>query len=203
MTEDEARDWAAARFDEEVIGRLDRLAAIVERESQQQNLIARSTLPLIWSRHIVDSLQLIRYAPERGTWLDVGTGAGFPGLVVAAAEPEREVILVEPRRLRAEYLRAATQELNLAHVTVELARVETVNTKAALISARAVSRVGALIASAAHCAEKNCIWLLPKGRNALEEVAEARQKWHGVFHVEHSITDPDSSIVVISGVRAR
>jgi 16S rRNA (guanine527-N7)-methyltransferase len=203
MTEEEARGWAAARFDDETIGRLNRLVEIVERESQQQNLVALSTLPSIWARHVVDSLQLIRYAPERGTWLDVGTGAGFPGLVVAAVEPERQVVLIEPRRLRAEYLRAAVRELKLSQVTVELAKVESVSARAAVISARAVSRVGALIASAAHCAEKNCIWLLPKGRNAREEVAEARLKWHGVFHVEHSITDPDSSIVVISGVRAR
>jgi 16S rRNA (guanine527-N7)-methyltransferase len=203
MTEEEARGWAMARFDEGVIRRLDQLAGIVERESQQQNLIAHSTLPLIWSRHIVDSLQLIRYAPERGIWLDVGTGAGFPGLVVAVAEPEREIILVEPRRLRAEYLQAAARGLSLPRVTVALAKVETVAAKAAVISARAVSRIGSLIASAAHCAEKDCIWLLPKGRNAHEEVADARQKWHGVFHVEHSITDPDSSIVVARGVRAR
>ncbi len=203
MTEEEARGWAMARFDETVIDRLNQLAGIVERESQQQNLIARSTLPSIWSRHIVDSLQLIRYAPERGAWLDVGTGAGFPGLVVAVAEPEREVILVEPRRLRADYLKAAAQELSLPNVTVTLAKVEAVTAKASVISARAVSRIGSLIASAAHCAGKDCIWLLPKGRNAREEVAEARQKWHGVFHVEHSITDPDSSIVVAGGVRAR
>jgi 16S rRNA (guanine527-N7)-methyltransferase len=203
MTEDEARSWAAARFSDDVLRRLDRLAEIVERESQRQNLISRSTLPMIWSRHIVDSLQLIRYAPDGGTWLDIGTGAGFPGLVVAVAEPERDVVLVEPRRLRAEYLQTAVQELSLPKVRVALAKVEAVTAKAAVISARAVSRIESLIASAAHCAEKECIWLLPKGRNAHEEVAEARQKWHGVFHVEHSITDPDSSIVVARGVRAR
>jgi 16S rRNA (guanine527-N7)-methyltransferase len=203
MTEDEAHAWVGERFGGQEQQRLNRLVEIVERESERQNLVSRSTLPTIWSRHLVDSLQLIGFAPPGESWLDIGTGAGFPGLAIAAAQPERMVTLVEPRRLRADYLRAAAEELGLANVTVLAAKVESVTVTATVISARAVSRIGALIASAAQCARKDSIWLLPKGRHAREEVAEARQKWHGVFHVEHSITDPDSSIVVVSGVRAR
>lgn len=203
MNEEEARDWASARFDSDAIGRLDQLAAIVTVESDQQNLIARSTLPAIWSRHIVDSLQLVALAPETGDWLDVGTGAGFPGLAVAAAQPERRFILVEPRRLRADFLRDTAAALGLAHVEVVTGKVESVRTIAAIISARAVAQVGPLLASAHHCSNKETIWLLPKGRSAREEVARAKQNWHGMFHVEQSITDPESNIVVARGVRAR
>ncbi|QDZ08846.1 16S rRNA (guanine(527)-N(7))-methyltransferase RsmG [Sphingomonas panacisoli] len=202
MTEEDARAWAVSRFDSAAIDRLDSLAAIVAEEAERQNLIARSTLASIWTRHIVDSLQLVALGPD-GIWLDVGAGAGFPGLAVAAVEPERAMILVEPRRLRADYLRDAANQLGLTNVTVIAAKVEAVSDKADVISARAVARIGALLASAAQCAKKETVWLLPKGRNADDEVAEARRTWHGVFHVEHSITSPDSAIVIARGVRRR
>ncbi|MEO5492775.1 MAG: 16S rRNA (guanine(527)-N(7))-methyltransferase RsmG [Sphingomonas sp.] len=202
MTEDEARAWAASRFGSATMDRLDRLVTIVAVESERQNLIARSTLDSVWERHIVDSLQLVPLGPD-GVWIDIGTGAGFPGLAVAAAEPQRAMILVEPRRLRADFLRNAAEQLGLTNVTVIGAKVEAVRDKAKVISARAVSRIGALLASAEQCANNETIWLLPKGRNTDEEVAEARRTWHGVFHVEQSITSPDSAIVIARGVRRR
>ena len=203
MTEEEARDWAVARFDAEAIARLDHLAAIVTVESDQQNLIARSTLATIWTRHIVDSLQLAPLAPDQGDWLDIGTGAGFPGLALAAVQPDRRFILVEPRRLRADFLRDAVAALDLPNAEVVTGKVETMRTPVAVISARAVAQVAPLIASAIRCASNETLWLLPKGRSAREEVARAQQRWHGMFHVEQSITDPESSIVIARGVRAR
>ena len=203
MTEDEARDWAANRFGAEAIERLDHLAAIVAVESDQQNLIARSTLETIWARHIVDSLQLAGFAPATGDWLDIGTGAGFPGLALAATQPDRRFLLVEPRRLRADFLRETASTLALPRVEVVTGKVETVRDEVAVISARAVAQVAPLIASAIQCASNDTLWLLPKGRSAREEVARAKQRWHGMFHVEQSITDPESSIVIARGVRAR
>ena len=202
MTENEARAWAAARFDSAAMDRLERLAAIVAAESERQNLVARSTLDAIWSRHIVDSLQLVALGPE-GKWIDVGTGAGFPGLAVAAVEPDRPMVLVEPRRLRADYLADAAKRLGLTNVSVLATKIESVRDKATVISARAVSRIGPLLSSAAQCANNGTVWLLPNGRNADDEVAEARLTWHGVFHVEQSITNPESAIVIARGVRRR
>ncbi len=203
MTEEDARTWALARFDTDAIERLDRLAAIVTVESDQQNLIARSTLETIWARHVVDSLQLAPLAPAMGDWLDIGTGAGFPGLALAAVQPDRRFVLVEPRRLRADFLRETAAALALPRVEVVTGKVEKVRDKAAVISARAVAQVAPLIASAIQCASNETLWLLPKGRSAREEVARAKQRWHGMFHVEQSITDPESSIVIARGVRAR
>lgn len=202
MTEEEAYGWAIARFDGNAIDRLTKLAAIVTTENARQNLVAPSTLDSIWSRHIVDSLQLISLS-RWGPWVDIGTGAGFPGLAVAAAEPERPMVLVEPRRLRADYLSAAAETLVLPNVRVVAAKVENVRERASTISARAVAKVTALFDAAEYCAEIGTVWLLPKGRNAAEEVAEARRTWHGVFHVEQSITNPDSAIVVARDVRRR
>jgi 16S rRNA (guanine527-N7)-methyltransferase len=160
-------------------------------------------LATIWSRHIVDSLQLAPLAPNDGDWLDIGTGAGFPGLAIAAVQPKRRFILVEPRRLRADFLREAAATLALPQVVVITGKVENVRQPVGVISARAVAQVAQIIASAAQCASNETLWLLPKGRSAREEVARAKQRWHGMFHVEQSITDPDSSIVIARGVRAR
>ena len=192
MTEEDARAWIGARFGDIGVARMAALAELVTIESGHQNLIAPSTIPTIWARHIVDSAQLIAFADEvRGEWLDIGTGAGFPGLVVAALT-DRLVHLVEPRRRRADFLDAATAALGIGErVTVWASKVETVNAQGAVISARAVASLDSLFASASHCSTADSIWMLPKGRSAREEVASARQTWHGVFHVEQSITDPE------------
>jgi 16S rRNA (guanine527-N7)-methyltransferase len=101
MTEEEARQWIRERFGDVGTTRMEALAGLVAAEAVNQNLVAPSTLASIWSRHIVDSAQLIGLANEvQGDWLDIGSGAGFPGLVVAALT-NRAVFLVEPRRRRA------------------------------------------------------------------------------------------------------
>jgi 16S rRNA (guanine527-N7)-methyltransferase len=202
VNEDEAREWVSERFDDAAVDRLTKLASIVIAENARQNLVAPSTLDSIWSRHIGDSLQLVRFAGV-GAWLDIGTGAGFPGLAIAAAEPDRAMLLVEPRRLRADYLRTAAEALELPRVRVVTAKVENVRERAATISARAVAKIATLFDAAEHCAENGTVWVLPKGRSAADEVAEAGRMWHGVFHVEHSITSPDSAIVVAHALRRR
>ena len=180
------------------------LARLVIDEAGRQNLIAPSTLDAIWSRHIVDSAQLIGFASDaEGDWLDIGTGAGFPGLVVAALT-ERRTILVEPRKRRAEFLQAAAESLGIAdRVETVAGKVEIVNEPVAVISARAVAQLSPLFTSAVQCSRRKTLWILPKGRSAREEVAVAQQTWHGVFHVEHSITDPESLIVLAKGVSRR
>lgn len=113
------------------------------------------------------------------------------------------MLLVEPRRLRADFLRQTAAALELDQVDVMTAKVESVKTTVSVISARAVAQVDALLGSAIQCSQKDTVWLLPKGRSAREELARARQRWQGVFHVEQSLTDPESSIVIASGVRRR
>jgi 16S rRNA (guanine527-N7)-methyltransferase len=204
MTEDEAQQWIRDRFGAEGQSRLAHLADLVRAEAAHQNLVSASTLESLWVRHIVDSAQLIQFAGDSdGVWLDVGTGAGFPGLVVAALR-DRPTILVEPRRRRADFLTIAAGALGLSRtVTVIASKVETAKVSAAIISARAVAPVEALLASATHVATAETRWLLPKGLRAREEVARARETWHGMFHVEHSVTDPDSLIVIASKVSRR
>lgn len=202
MTEEEAREWVRSRFDVSRETLLERFAAMLREESARQNLISASTLDAIWSRHLVDSAQLILLADVDGSWIDIGSGAGLPGLVVAALA-DREVTLVEPRAKRVAFLRDAAEALGLSNVTIAGSRIETHRPakRAAVISARAVAPLYELFAGAQHCTDSSTVWLLPKGRNAESEVEAARGAWQGVFHVEPSITSPDSGIVIARKVR--
>lgn len=205
MTEDQAREWVRTTFGASRENKLEAFADILRTASTQQNLISASTLDTMWSRHLVDSAQLIPLASDApdGAWLDVGSGAGLPGIVVAALL-DRPVVLVEPRAKRVEFLRDAAASLSL-DVTVQHSKVEAYQPTqpVAVVSARAVAELSQLLAGTHHCTSTSTVWVLPKGRNAQSEVEAARQKWQGSFHVEPSMTQPDSGIVVAKGVRPR
>ena len=206
MTEEQARDWLYVRYGQAPVSKLEKLSTIVAAEALRQNLIAPSTISAMWSRHVVDSAQLLAFAPllaPESRWLDIGSGAGFPGLVIALLS-EGEVVLVEPRKRRAAFLEHAVAELGLASRTRVIAqRVEMVADRASVISARAVAPLSDLFEWASACSSRETRWILPKGRSARDEVASAQQAWQGVFHVEQSITDPSSLIVVASEVTPR
>ena len=205
MTEDEARSWVRQHFGVSRETALADFADILRAEAERQNLVAASTLDQLWNRHLVDSAQLWPLAESlSGSWIDIGSGAGLPGLVISLL-CERPVILVEPRSKRAEFLERTAELLGLSHVRVVPSRVEAFRPDgfAAVISARAVSQLAELFASAHHCADSSTVWLLPKGRNVQSEVEAARRAWQGSFHVEPSITSPDSGIVVARKVRRK
>jgi len=198
----EALSAAAGRdVSRETFRRLETFVEILKSSANEQNLIARSTLDQVWERHILDSAQLVRFQPSPAAgWLDIGSGAGLPGIVIALLV-EGSVTLVEPRRLRVEFLRNATDALDLAErVKIEHAKVERVTDKFDVITARAVAPLSRLFEISSHLSTKKTVWALPKGRSAREELAEAQRAWQGMFHVEQSVTDPDSYIVVASGV---
>ena len=205
MTEEEARQWLQVRFDvsRETWQRLERYVAILLEEMGRQNLIAESTRPQIWSRHVADSAQLIPLAGNwQGPWVDLGSGAGLPGVVVAILS-QTPVQMVESRRKRIDFLNSVIQALDLPNASVFGGRVEAVPPMtAAVISARAYAPLPKLIDSAAHLADEKTIWVLPKGRNAQNELEAATRSWQGVFHVERSVTDADSAIIVAQAIRS-
>ena len=186
----------------ETFERLELYVALLKDENQRQNLVSEATLADVWSRHVLDSAQLVRFEPRPGaSWADVGSGAGFPGIVIAclAAGP---VTLIEPRRLRAEFLARVVDRLQL-NATVAMAKAERVNGVFDVITARAVASLGALLGISQHLSTRKTVWALPRGRNAQSELAEAKQAWQGAFHVEQSVTDENSFIVVGTDVRAK
>lgn len=186
----------------ETMEKLARLSRLIAAENERQNLVASSTVEDMWGRHIVDSAQLMRFGPDLGPWLDIGSGAGLPGLVIAILR-SGPVTLVEPRRLRADFLTRATLDLQLANVTVKSCKVEACRGLFDVISARAVARLGDLFTMAHHLSHPETCWIMPKGRSSAIELAEARRSWQGRFRVEPSVTAEDAAIIVGSGVVAR
>ena len=186
----------------ETFEKLQTYVSLLKNESARQNLISASSLDDIWTRHILDSAQLVRFEPHPGAaWLDIGSGAGLPGIVLACVV-EGPVTLVEPRRLRAEFLHKLVESLDL-HASVVCSKAERLGGRYEVITARAMAKLRDLLEISAHLSTRKTVWALPKGRNAERELAEATRAWQGDFHLERSVTDADSWIVVGTGVRAK
>jgi 16S rRNA (guanine527-N7)-methyltransferase len=187
--------------------RLESLAAMLREENALQNLVSRSSLDEFWRRHIADSAQLLAHVPREttGPWLDLGSGAGFPGLVAAILQADRDVWLVESRSKRIEWLNRATASLGLTRVEVIGKRLERVaDRSAAVISARAFAPLDKLLDLSARFSTIATTWLLPKGASAQHELDSLRG-WKHMFHVEQSLTDPQAGIIVghLRGRKAR
>lgn len=201
VTEDDAKDWVLTHFGEAKAQLLADLAEIVATENERQNLVSRTTLGTMWSRHLVDSAQLLDMAPQDGLWLDVGTGGGFPGLVVAALRAD-PVILCEPRRRRAEFLESAAAAMNLGHVRVEACKVANLpRMTATVISARAVAPIDVLLRDTRDVSDRSTRFVFPRGRSGADELSAAKRNWRGMFHVKPSVTDPASVIITAHDVR--
>lgn len=198
-----SQDVVGRAVSRETIGQLERLEELLRTEAQNQNLVARSTLDQLWERHILDSAQLVRLAPEGASWVDIGSGAGLPGLVIAILV-EARVQLLEPRRLRADFLTRAVEDLGLSQrVGVAACKAERAQGSFDVITARAVASVCKLLQISTHLSTRNSIWILPKGRGVQSELAEARRHWHCDAETVPSLTDPDSEILLLRNVKAR
>ncbi|MES2754683.1 MAG: 16S rRNA (guanine(527)-N(7))-methyltransferase RsmG [Pseudomonadota bacterium] len=202
MNEDEARDWIRERFGAEAVARLTAYTELLLAEAERQSLIARSTFDLLWSRHIVDSAQLVLLAPVDGRWIDVGSGGGLPGIVVALLR-SAPTLLVEPRRKRAEFLAQAIAALRLHNCAVAYSTVQKVGEGAKVISARAVASPDLLFDWSAHLVSRETVYLLPRGAHAAVDLDIIDRAWQGRFHVEQSLTDPNSGIIVARDVARR
>ena len=205
MEEDEARVWVQRRFDvpRETMARLDAFALMVREENGRQNLVSRGSAEKIWLRHIADSAQLLAFRPhETASWVDLGTGAGFPGLVIAILHGG-PVTLVEERRLRADFLRHVGDSLGL-RIEVIAAKAERIPPRPIeVISARAFAPLGRLLDLGTGFSTNNSVWLLPKGRNAKSELEALDPSWQGCFRLEPSVTDAEAQIIVAEGVHRR
>ena len=201
MNEAEARAFCAARGEAGVIERMEQFIALLAEENARQNLVSTSSLEQVWVRHIADSLQLLDHVPrETSPWIDLGTGAGFPGLVIAIALPDTEVVMVESRKRRVEFLDHVRTELGLSKSRVIGSRLETAASfDAAVISARAFAPLDKLIDLSARFSTHSTVWLLPKGRTGAQELLTQSPAIQAMFHVERSATDPDAALLVGQG----
>lgn len=188
----------------ETFGQLGAYVERVRNANSTQNLVSASTLESIWERHILDSAQLVRFEPGTGaSWLDIGSGAGLPGIVIGLLV-DGPVALVEPRRLRAAFLEEAVTALELAgRVSVHATKVEKMDGRFDVITARAVAPLDRLLAMSLHLAHAGTVWALPKGKSANSELAEAQRSWQCEVRSETSCTDPHAAILVLSKVKAK
>ncbi len=188
----------------ETLERLDRFVALLLNWQHSINLIAASTVPQLWTRHVADSLQLVDLAPQARVWVDLGTGGGFPGLVLACAladKPGAAVHLVESNLKKAAFLREA-QWLTGAAAVVHAMRVEDfvhrIPVLPEIVTARAVSPLKQLIQMSFPVLGKSGVTgLFLKGQNAELEVSEFAETWAMNVTLVPSRTDRSGRIVVI------
>lgn len=195
-----ARDWFASlpEWNATVRDRLENLGALLTAENEVQNLVSDASLKELWVRHFADSAQLLRYVPRETSspWLDLGTGAGFPGLVIASLRPDCEVVMVESRSRRIDWLKRVCDSLEIGNATVAGTRVELLpDRKYQAISARAFAPLSKLLDLSARFSTRETVWLLPKGRSARQELDQLTG-WNHAFHVEQSLTDADAGVIV-------
>ena len=189
----------AARVSRETAGRLVIFAEELQRWQRALNLVSPASLPMLWTRHIDDSLQLAELEPEAPTWLDFGSGGGLPGLIVAAANPDRHVDLVESDVRKAAFLRSTARKMAV-DVAVHQVRMESLDHSKSVpdvVSARAVAPLSRLLAYAQPFLARGAKGLFPKGRNAESELTEARECWIFETDIVRSRTDPEGRILRI------
>jgi 16S rRNA (guanine527-N7)-methyltransferase len=208
--EDERRRVLAAfPVSRETAARLDRFVLLLEKWQRTTNLVGPSTLGRIWTRHIADSLQLAPLMPEARTWIDLGSGAGFPGLVIACAlseYPDAKVHLIESTGKKAAFLREAARETG-APVVVHARRIEDVAAELTgrfdVVTARALAPMTALLGYAQPFLERGAKGLFLKGQDVDRELTEAAKYWNIEAEVLPSRTDAGGRIVRVEHVWRR
>jgi 16S rRNA (guanine527-N7)-methyltransferase len=204
-------DFAEAfKVPRETIHRLTRYAELLAHWQKSTNLIAPSTLPQLWSRHFADSAQLRTLAQKPRLWLDLGSGAGFPGLVIAILEtgtPDFRMHLVESNRKKCAFLAEVARETK-APVEIHALRIEDLAESAHglepdVVSARALAPLPRLLELASPFFRSSTRGLFLKGREAETEIEAARAEWDFAAHLHPSLTASESHIVEVTELRPR
>jgi 16S rRNA (guanine527-N7)-methyltransferase len=203
LAADRARALALVPVSRETAARLDRFAELLIEWQSRINLIAASTVPFVWTRHIADSLQLLALAPHARTWVDLGSGGGFPGLPIACALAEHasaEVHLIESNNKKAAFLREAVRG-TAAPAIVHAERVsdfaKRFTGQLEIVTARALAPLPELLAIAYPLLKTGAVGLFPKGQDVEGELTEAAKCWSIQATFVPSRTDPESRIAVI------
>jgi 16S rRNA (guanine527-N7)-methyltransferase len=202
MTDEDAKAALAERVSRETLERLETYAALLARWQKTINLMSSATLPFLWSRHMLDSAQVMDQVPSTAkVWLDLGSGGGFPGLVCAAIAadtmPDLKMHLVEADLRKAAFLRETARHMGLA-VGVFSRRIEDLPPqKADVVSARALAPLPRLCTYAHRHLAKNGVALFQKGARYAEELETARQDWQMDVTVIPSVTDSEAVLLRI------
>ncbi|WP_420412825.1 16S rRNA (guanine(527)-N(7))-methyltransferase RsmG [Roseibium sp.] len=194
----------------ETLERLQIYVDLVLKWQPAKNLIAPSTIPDIWSRHVSDSLQTQWSYPEARTWVDIGSGGGFPGIVTAillADEPDAHVHMIESNQRKAAFLRTALRETG-SKGTVHPGRIESVakdwrHGPVDAVSARALASLELLFELAEPFTKQGAKAVFHKGQDFQRELDEAADSWQFDLVEKESLVDPLSRMLVFSNLSAR
>ncbi|HEY3642678.1 MAG TPA: 16S rRNA (guanine(527)-N(7))-methyltransferase RsmG [Xanthobacteraceae bacterium] len=209
LSADRGRALALTPVSRETTARLNQFVALLLQWQDVTHLIAPSTVPRLWTRHIADSLQLIDLAPDAKIWVDLGTGGGFPGLVIACAlygMAGRMVHLVESNTKKAAFLRAAvaaTGSPAVVHAVRMEKFVESFAGRTDIVTARAVSPLSLLLGQCLPLLKQGAVGLFLKGQDVEAELTEASRCWKMAADLVPSRTDPKARIVMIRALEPR
>ncbi len=186
----------------ETTQQFERYQGLVQKWNPTINLVAKTSLESIWFRHIIDSAQLFQFAPSNAkTWLDIGSGGGFPGIVMAIMSLEHgyetKFTLIESDQRKSTFLRTAARELGLK-ITVLAERIEQVEPmNADVVSARALKSLDTLLPLSSRHLAQNGVCIFPKGKTWSDEIEQAKQKCRFDVKAHPSMTDKDARILVV------
>jgi 16S rRNA (guanine527-N7)-methyltransferase len=203
LAQDRERALQLTPVSREIAARLDRFVDLLLEWQQRMNLIAPSTIPTLWTRHIADSLQLLDHAPQAKIWIDLGSGAGFPGLVIATALADTSrasVHLVESIKKKANFLREAVRLIDVP-ATVHNVRIEDFvkqfHERPDVITARALAPLNETLALAHPLSKTGAQGLFLKGQDVASELTHASKYWKFEPVLVPSKTSPNSRIVSV------
>ncbi len=195
-----APDLALEVLSPDIRARLEHFADLLARWNRRINLVAPGDLANLWTRHISDSLQLVPLIPSGFPVTDLGSGGGFPGLIIAICT-NSPVTLIESDMRKASFLREAARETGTP-ATIVNARIEnTVLPPAPVITARALAPLPQLLGWAVPLLQPDGICLFLKGRKAEDELTGSAATWHMTVARTRSRTDPDGVILALSHIR--
>lgn len=203
LAADRARAFALTPVSRETEMRLDCFVGLLLDWQRHTNLIASSTEAVLWTRHIADSLQLLDLAPDAKIWVDLGSGAGFPGLVIACAlagTAGAKVHLVESIGKKATFLREAVRATG-APAVVHGERIADFTKHPPhhvdVVTARALAPLPKLLAEAYPLLKTGAVGLFPKGQDVAAELTDAAKCWNIQSSLVASRTDPKAKIIVV------
>ena len=206
---DRGRALTLTSVSRETARRLDDFVKLLLQWQATTNLIAPSTIGEVWTRHIADSLQLVPLAPRARIWVDLGSGAGFPGLVIACAQadvPGTTVHLVESNAKKAAFLREAAR-ITGAPAHIHAVRIEEFVTHfhahVDVVTARALAPLDRLLPLIAPLLKRGAQALLMKGQDVEAELTQASKYWNIRATSVASKTDPNASILVVHSLTPR
>ena len=188
---------------------MDRFVDLLIAWQKTTHLVSPASIPKLWTRHVADSLQLLDLAPNARLWVDLGSGGGFPGLVIACAladKPEAQVHLVESNNRKAAFLREAVRITGVPAV-VQAMRIEKFVANFAVtpdvITARALLPFKSLMNNSFSLLSRGALGLFPKGQDVAVELTEATKYWNIDYNLVPSRTDSLARIVVVRGLDRR